>query len=75
MIEENKDFQKSDDKDETKGLETNWFESVDSFHKLGLKEDVLKGIYGSTLISILPTLYFFVTIYYSFFILIRCWFR
>jgi len=30
----------------TTDIETNWFESVDSFHKLGLKEELLRGIYG-----------------------------
>ncbi|EGR27037.1 hypothetical protein IMG5_202750 [Ichthyophthirius multifiliis] len=43
---ETKDEQKKDQTVEQTTVETNWFESVDSFHKLGLKEELLRGIYG-----------------------------
>jgi len=45
-MSEDKDFQRGGDKVVTTDIETNWFESVDSFHKLGLKEELLRGIYG-----------------------------
>jgi len=47
-MSEDKDFQRGGDKVVTTDIETNWFESVDSFHKLGLKEELLRGIYGNT---------------------------
>ncbi|KAL4493012.1 hypothetical protein ABPG72_020791 [Tetrahymena utriculariae] len=42
MSEEQKEVKQ----EKTTDIETNWFESVDSFHKLQLKEDLLRGIYG-----------------------------
>lgn len=47
MAEEKKDYEYNRERPPvTTDLETNWFESVDSFHKLGLKEELLRGIYG-----------------------------
>lgn len=43
MSEEQKEVKQVE---KTTNIETNWFESVDSFHKLGLKEELLRGIYG-----------------------------
>ena len=50
-MSEEKDFQRGGDKVVTTDIETNWFESVDSFHKLGLKEELLRGIYGKYYIT------------------------
>lgn len=50
MSEESKEFSRQERVVVT-DIETNWFESVDSFHKLGLKEELLRGIYGTFNIS------------------------
>ena len=38
--------QEAEGEEEEEVFETNWFESVDNFDDLGLKEEVLRGIYG-----------------------------
>ena len=38
--------QEEDEKKEEVVIESNWTKSVDKFDDLGLKEDLLRGIYG-----------------------------
>lgn len=35
-----------EDEEDTEVFETNWDQSVESFDDLGLKEEVLRGVYG-----------------------------
>lgn len=44
--EQHDETRQEDSEEEEEVLETNWDKSVDSFDELGIKEEVLRGIYG-----------------------------
>jgi translation initiation factor 4A len=68
MAEEKKDYEFNRERPPiTTDLETNWFESVDSFHKLGLKEELLRGIYGKK--KFINYIYFHFRLFFHFFLI------